>query len=317
MLNTLYRVYINYTMGVRGLQSFLRKMTKSSQVRKIEDLLDPNNQRLKIGIDISFYIYKWQGDIEKIVSFIRMLQGNQHRVLLAFDGRAEDGKLWEAQRRRDARDQELKNATAILSLLESEIDTLTEDEKNILEKKASDHQKKGWSLTRDLRQALKQRLFEEKIPMVKAKGEADGLLAAASSCGHLDIILSGDMDLLAMGAKILWTPSENGYEFREYHRQTILEELDLSDWQFRSMCAICFTEASQEQNMFDIYQAYQSIRVFKSLTKLQYKYPDWLTVWPDDSHIFYRSIDQVEPWIRDDQMPIYTAFLECQPMPYT
>ena len=304
-------------MGVRGLQSFLRKMTKSSKVRKIEDLLDPKNQRLKIGIDISFYIYKWQGDIEKIVSFIRMLQGNQHRVLLAFDGRAEDGKLWEAQRRRDARDQELKNATAILSLLESEIDTLTEDEKYMLEKKASDHQKKGWSLTRDLRQALKQRLFEEKIPMVKAKGEADGLLAAASSCGHLDIILSGDMDLLAMGAKILWTPSENGYEFREYHRQTILEELDLSDWQFRSMCAICFTEASQEQNAFDIYQAYQSIRVFKSLTKLQYKYPDWLTVWPDDSHIFYRSIDQVETWIRDDQMPIYTAFLECQPMPYT
>lgn len=304
-------------MGVRGLQSFIRKMTKSSKIRKIQDILDPTNQRLKIGIDISFYIYKWQGDVEKILSFIRKLQGNNHRILLAFDGRAEDGKAWEAQRRRDVRSKELKTATAILSLLETETDNLTEDQRWLLEKKASEHQKKGWSLTKELRQTLKQRLFEEMVPMVKAKGEADGLLAAASSCGDLDLILSGDMDLLAMGAKVLWTPTEDGYEFREYNRESILQELELTDWQFRSMCAICFTESSEEQNKFDIYQAYQSIRVFKSLTTLQYKYPDWLQVWPDESHIFYRTVDQVEPWIREDQLPIYTAFLECQPMPYT
>jgi hypothetical protein len=292
-------------------------MTSSSTSHTIKHLLDPSNQRLKIGIDISFYIYKWQGDIEKIVSFIRTLQSNHHRILLAFDGRAEDGKVWEAQRRRDVRSQELKTANAILQLLESEQSTLTEDQRFLLEKKASDHQKKGWSLTKELRHSLKLRLFEEKIPMVKAKGEADGFLAASSSCGHLDLVLSGDMDLLAMGAKVLWTPLEDGYTFREYNRESILQELELTDWQFRSMCAICFTESSEQQNKFDIYQAYQSIRVFKSLTTLQYKYPDWLQVWPDDSHIFYRSIDQVDPWIREDQLQIYNAFLECQPMPYT
>jgi hypothetical protein len=304
-------------MGVRGLQSFIRKMTTSNTCYTIQNLLDPKNQRLKIGIDISFYIYKWQGDVDKIVSFIRSLQSNHHRILLAFDGRAEDGKAWEAQRRRDVRSQELKTANAILQLLESEQSTLTEDQRFLLEKKASDHQKKGWSLTKELRQSLKLRLFEEKIPMVKAKGEADGLLAASSSCGHLDLVVSGDMDLLAMGAKVLWTPLEDGYTFREYNRESILEELELTDWQFRSMCAICFTESSEQQNKFDIYQAYQSIRVFKSLTTLQYKYPHWLQVWPTESHIFYRTIDQVDPWIRDDQLPIYKAFLDCQPMPYT
>jgi len=304
-------------MGVRGLQSFICKMKKKNKTRTIKNLLDPTNQRLKIGIDISFYIYKWQGDVEKIVSFIRELQGNKHRILLAFDGRAEDGKQWEAQRRRDARSQELQSAKTIRTLLETETDNLTEDQRWLLEKKASEHQKKGWSLTKESRQSLKQRLFEEKVPMVKAKGEADGFLAAASSCGELDLILSGDMDLLAMGAKVVWTPTEDGYSFREYNRESILEELGITDWQFRSMCAICFTESSEEQNKFDIYQAYQSIRVFKSLTTLQKKYPDWLQVWPDESHIFYRSVDIVEPWIRDDQLPIYKAFLECQPMPYT
>ena len=131
-------------MGVRGLQSFIRKMTKKNKTRTMKDLVDPTNQRLKIGIDISFYIYKWQGDVEKIVSFIRELQGNKHRILLAFDGRAEDGKQWEAQRRRDARSQELQSAKTIRTLLETETDNLTEDQRWLLEKQASEHQKKGW-----------------------------------------------------------------------------------------------------------------------------------------------------------------------------
>jgi len=299
-------------MGVRGLQSFVKQY---SIPKPFATLLDSNNQRLKIGIDISFYIYKWQADVDKILSFIRKLQGNNHRVLLVFDGRAEEGKAWEAQRRRTLRDQEKQAASTLLQYLEQE--HVTEEERFFLEKKVEEHQKKGWSLTRDVRQLLKERLFLEKIPMVKAKGEADGFLAAASSCGELDIVISGDMDLLAMGATCLWTPVEDGLQFREYNRTQLLQELGLSDWQFRSMCAICFTEASETQNSFNIRQAYQSIKVFRSLTQIQAKYPSWLKVWPDETHIFYRSVDKTEPWIREDQLPIYNAFLECLPMPYT
>jgi hypothetical protein len=153
--------------------------------------------------------------------------------------------------------------------------------------------------------------------MVKAKGEADGLLAAMSAKGDLDIVISGDMDLLAMGAKILWTPHEDGLNFCEYNREFILKELNLGDWQFRSLCAMCFTESSQQQNNFPIYQAYQMLKVFRSLSVLKEKYPEWLTVWPDDSHIFYRSVEEVDPWIREDQKHIYKAFLDFEPMPYT
>jgi len=301
-------------MGVRGLQSFVKQY---STPKTLKDLLDKNNGKLKIGIDISFYIYKWQGNIEKILQFIKQLQGNSHHILLAFDGRAEEGKAWEAQRRRTVREQELLSANAILEVLENEVNILTENERFLLERKVAEHQKKGWSLTRDIRQSLKERLFIEKVPMVKAKGEADGFLAAASCCGDLDLVISGDMDLLAMGAKVLWTPTEDGVHFREYNRGHILEILNLTDWQMRSMCAICFTEASEEQNALDIRQAYHSMRVYRSITVMQAKHGDWLKVWPDDSHIFYRSVDQVEPWIREDQIPIYRAFLNCEPMPYT
>ena len=298
-------------MGVRGLQNFIRQY---SEPRSLEDLLDPKNQKQKIGIDISFYLYRWQGDIERILKFIKSLQENKHHVILAFDGRAEDGKMWEAQRRRDAREVELQSANKILEMLETE--DLSDEQRFMLERKAAEHQKRGWSLTKEVRHAIKERFYIEKIPMVKAQGEADGLLASMSARGDLDIVISGDMDLLAMGARILWTPLEDCIHYREYNRDGILQELGMSDWQFRSLCAMCFTETSQEQNNFNIQQAYQMLKVFRSLTVLKQKYPQWLTVWPDDSHIFYRPVDRVEPWIREDQIEIYKAFLNYEPMPY-
>jgi hypothetical protein len=300
-------------MGVKGLQNFLKKYSVS---RSLNDLLDRKNQKLRIGIDISFYIYRWQADVEKIIDFLRKLEENKHRIILVFDGRAEEGKIWETQRRKEARENEMKSADSIYELLRTEED-ITDDQRFLMEQLASQHQKKGWNLTKDVRRSLKERLYVEKIPMVKAKGEADGLLAAMSARGDLDLIISGDMDLLAMGTKTLWTPHEDGLTFSEYDRAKILEELKLGDWQFRSLCAMCFTETCQQQNNFSIQQAYQMLKVFRSLSVLKQKYPEWLTVWPDDLHIFYRSVDQVDSWICDDQRHYYTAFMNCEPMPYT
>jgi len=300
-------------MGVRGLQSFVKH---HSVPKTLSDLLAFSFRKQRIGIDISYYIYKWQGDIDRILDFIKTLNMNGHRVILAFDGRAEDGKQWEAQRRRAAREEELKSAQNIQTVLESS-ETIPEDERRQLEQKAAEHQKRGWSISRDLRSNIKLRFYEEKIPMIKAKSEADGLLASMCANDVLDIVISGDMDLLAMGAKLLWTPVDDGLNFREYNREEILQRLSLGDYQFRSMCAMCFTEASADPTIFDIRQAYQAMRLFRNISTIKLKHPDWLNLWPDDSHIFYRSINDPTTWLRDDQIPIYKAFVACEPMPYT
>jgi hypothetical protein len=125
------------------------------------------------------------------------------------------------------------------------------------------------------------------------------------------------MDLLAMGSKSLWTPIEDGLSFREYNRNDILEHLSLGDYQFRSMCAMCFTEATADPTIFDIRQAYQAMRLFRNITTIKQRHPEWLKNWPDDHHIFYRKINNPEEWLREDQIPIYKAFINCEPMPYT
>jgi hypothetical protein len=300
-------------MGVRGLQSFVRQY---SVPRTLEELMEHPLRKQRIGIDISYYIYKWQGDIDRILEFIKSLYKNNHRIILAFDGRAEDGKQWEAQRRRTAREEELKSAQNIQDVLES-ADNISDEHRKELEQKVVEHQKRGWSISRDLRTNIKRRFYEEKIPMVKAKSEADGLLASMCANDVLDIVISGDMDLLAMGAKKLWTPIDDGLTFREYNRDELLERLFLGDYQFRSMCSMCFTEASADPTIFDIRQAYQAMRLFRNITTIKQKHPEWLKVWPDDSHIFYRSINNPEDWLREDQIEIYKAFINCEPMPYT
>ena len=59
------------------------------------------------------------------------------------------------------------------------------------------------------------------------------------------------------------------------------------------------------------------MRLFRNITTIKLKHSDWLKTWPDDNHIFYRSISKPEDWLRDDQLPIYKAFINYESMPYT
>ena len=296
-------------MGVRGLMSWLKPYAR---YESYDTLL---KKKFRIAIDISYYMYKWQANHEKIVEFIERLQKAGHHIILVFDGRAADGKQWEAQRRRTAREEEQKAATKIMDEI-TKNEGLTNQQKTHLEKVAAEHLRRGWHLTKDIRHTVKRSFYRKGIPMVKASTEADGLLAALSNRGDVDIVISGDMDVLAMGTKLLYTPVGDGKNFMVFERETILQKLNLSDYQFRSMCAMCFTEMREEQEFLDVRQAYQGLRVFRSFEVLKKKHPEWLKVWPDDQHIFYHSVDTLTEWLRDDQEVFYKAFLNGEKMPY-
>ena len=297
-------------MGVRGLMSWLKPY---SRYEAYEQLL---GKKLRIAIDISYYMYKWQANHERIVEFIENLQNVGHRVILVFDGRAADGKQWEAARRRNVREEEQKAATKIMDELSNNT-TLSDNQKTHLEKVAAEHMRRGWHLTKDIRHSVKRSFYRKGIPMIKATTEADGLLAALSNRGDIDIVISGDMDVFAMGTKTLYTPTGDGTNFLVFEREPILQRLGLSDYQFRSMCAMCFTEMREEQEFLDVRQAYQGLRVFRSFEVLKKKHPEWLKVWPDNQHIFYHSVDTLTEWLREDQEVYYKAFQNGEKMPYT
>lgn len=298
-------------MGVRGLLSWLKPYAKTLRA---SELVAPPMRR--IAIDISYYLYKWQGDKQRILAFLQTFQNAGHRILLTFDGRAADGKQWEAQRRRTVRDEAQNKATALFLELERNQE-LSDEQRRHIERQANEQQRLGWRLTKEIRNEVKHLLYEHKVPMLKAETEADGLLAALSVRSDVDVVISGDMDVFAMGARTQYVPIGDGTQFLVFERDPILQELGLTDYQFRSMCAMCFTEMREKEEYLDIRQAYQGMRVFRSYDALKKKHPEWLQVWPEDDHIFYHNMDTLTEWLREDQFPIYECFRDGKPMPYT
>jgi 5'-3' exonuclease len=295
-------------MGVRGLFSFLKGKGCAININKIETLIPK-----RIGIDISYYMYRWQADSQKVLNLIESLK--PHKIILIFDGKAPSEKQHEHERRKQIRDDDNTTAKQIRESLLNCVD-LSEEQKNLLERKAEEYEKRGWQNTKEVRHAFKNALYEAKIPLLKSKGEADPLLVGLATAGELDIVISGDMDLLVLGVPILWCPIGTTNTFHVFNRERILEDIGLTDIQFRSFCAMCCTDYTDSSQKLEILKAYQSMRVYKSMAVIKEKYPNWLNDWPTQSHPFLIGVGNPDLYILDEQVPWYNAWKNGEEMPY-
>jgi len=294
-------------MGVRGLFSFLKPKSTYLTLESVKE-----SKPLRIGVDISYYIYKWQSSSEKVLAFIESLK--PHKVILIFDGRAPDEKQQETNRRRTIREDDIAMAKTLRESINS-VD-LTEQQKAHLERTADQYERRGWQNTKEIRHAFKEILYKNKIPLLKSKGEADSLLVSMAVNGELDVVISGDMDLLVLGLPLQWCPNGDGISFREFRRETILDELGLSDIQFRSFCAMCSTDYTQEEQYLDIRTAYHGIRVFKTIKNVEARHPEWLKEWPSQEHPYFQKTLASLEWVLEEQVSWYKAWLADEPMPY-
>lgn len=296
-------------MGVRGLFSFLKP---KSTIASVDDLIR-QTCNLKIAIDISYYIYKWQANPEKVLEFINPLINAKHTVLLIFDGKASDSKQNECLKRKQSRDENIQVANTLKEQIKTN-DTLSTEQINQLETIIYQYERRGWQCSRDDRHAFKKRLYEEGVPILKCKGEADWLLTSLSYYDEVDIVISGDMDLLVLGTKLQYVPIQDGTQFQVFNRIHVLSELGINDIQFKSFCAMCSTE---KESHLDIRDAYHGIRVYKTIENLKKLHESWLNEWPTSSHIYLLPITKPITWIREDEMERYIAWKNNKKMPYT
>ena len=296
-------------MGVRGLFSFLKPYGNNINIHTIT-----NMPQQRIGIDISYYMYRWQGDSQKVLDFIESLK--PHKIILIFDGRAPSDKQHEHERRKQIREDENTTAKQIRESLSTCTD-LSEDQRSLLERKAEEYEKRGWQNTKEIRHAFKTALYKAKVPLLKSKGEADPLLVSLATAGELDIVISGDMDLLVLGLPTLWCPIGTTKNFNAFNREKVLADLGLTDIQFRSFCALCCTDYIHSDQRLEIITAYQSMRIYKSISTIKEKHPNWLKEWPTQSHPFLIGVGNPDLWILDEQLPWYNAWKKGDEIPYT
>ncbi len=298
-------------MGVRGLYTFLKNYAPIVSFQELSII--PNR---KYGLDISQIIFKYKGDHNKILSYIQMFESANQKILCVFDGKSEEYKQDEMERRNKMREEKAKDAQKIKDLLEKFSTDLSIQEKKVLEEKYEIFSKSGWQLTQELRHGIKRLLYEKYIPLIKSTVEADSLLAQLSQKRHLDFVISGDMDLLALGTQCLCIPYSTDDRFYLVHRDKFLEFLELDDTSFRQLCALCSTDVKKSRQPPSFQEALPYFQKYKNLETLRAKYPDYVQSWPSDNHIFYRTYTNIEDLIIKEDQERMKCFQTNQPMPY-
>lgn len=297
-------------MGVRGLYSFL-KCKGTPQTYNDLCSVEP----LRIGIDASYFIYKFQANSREMLEYLLPLIESGHQCILIFDGQMPQSKQSEVDRRKTDREHELTMASTLKHHLDGSLN-LTDQQRSYLMHVIGQHEKRGWQCSREERHQFKELLYESFVPLLKAKGEADELLASLCVHGDVDIVISGDMDLLVLGTPYLFVPQKDPYSFRVFDRDQLLKDINCTDQQFREFCAMCGTEISSRSNSIDIRVACQYILTYRSLARVQKKFPDLLAHWPTIESALLKDLQDPSVYVREEEMQRYECWKQGLTMPY-
>jgi 5'-3' exonuclease len=182
-------------MGIRGAWTTFRKLFK-----KINPLdLEPK----RIGIDMFSLIYTHRTSLDELMDLLKSWCLKGHSLVCVWDGNAPKDKHEIIEQRRSVRESAIDSRLNLETYLETfEKDLSDEDIKN-LKSAISSLSWQGWHLTGSLKRMIKEKLGDT-IYHIYASGEADDVLIKMASENAIDIIMTLDSDLFAMGGERIW-----------------------------------------------------------------------------------------------------------------
>ena len=226
-------------MGIRNLNRYLRDNCKSS-IRCI-NMADLSGKR--IAIDISIYLYKYEADnalLENMYSMLSIFRHYNIIPIFIFDGKPPPEKKALLIKRRENREDAQTEYNKLKKQLENRDDN--EDNHDIIVSMAQ------------LKQTIVQ-LKKEQIEKVKsliiaygstyydAPGEADELCALLVIKKNVWACLSEDMDMFVYGCtRVLRYFSLISHTAVLYYTKGILEELNMSQTEFKEICVLSGTD---------------------------------------------------------------------------
>ena len=226
-------------MGIRNLNRYLRDNCKSS-IRCI-NMADLSGKR--IAIDISIYLYKYEADnalLENMYSMLSIFRHYNIIPIFIFDGKPPPEKKALLIKRRENREDAQIEYNKLQKQLENRDDT--DDNHDIIVSMAQ------------LKQTIVQ-LKKEQIEKVKsliiaygstyydAPGEADELCALLVIKKKVWACLSEDMDMFVYGCtRVLRYFSLISHTAVLYYTKGILEELNMSQTEFKEICVLSGTD---------------------------------------------------------------------------
>lgn len=182
-------------MGIRGAFTTLRKAFHPIQPLELKSL--------NIGIDMFSLVYTHRACLDELLELLKSWATHGHILKCVWDGTAPKEKQDIIGQRRSARDSAMDKKKDLEEYLEKFESQLDDTDVKHLKSAITSLSWQGWHLSGSLKRQI-QGALGETIQHVYASGEADDLLIEMNVKGNIDIIMSLDSDLVAMGSPRVW-----------------------------------------------------------------------------------------------------------------
>ena len=265
-------------MGIRNLNRYLKESCPDS-IRCI-NLVELSGKR--IAVDISIYLYRYEAENALLENMYVMLSIFRHYNIIPifiFDGKPPPEKKELLNKRKEEREDAQEEYEKLKKLLESN------NEYNYKQDIITSMDK----LKRQIVQMNKEKIEKVKALIraygaiyYDALGEADELCALLVIKKKVWACLSEDMDLFVYGCtRVLRYFSLIGHTVVLYYTKGILEELDMTQKEFKEVCILSGTDynidADGNNEKVNLTQTFKYFRKFKINNPTDDFY-EWLSI---------------------------------------
>jgi len=182
-------------MGIRGLWTTFRKL-----FNPIEPL-DVSSK--KIGIDMFSLVYTHRTALDELLELLKSWSKKGHTLTCVWDGTAPKDKQEIIGQRRSARECAMEKKSELEEYLDKFEGQLNEHDIKHLKAAITSLSWQGWHLTGSLKREIQEKLGQE-VKHIYAPEEADDMLLKMLDNKEIDIIMTLDSDLFAMGGEHIW-----------------------------------------------------------------------------------------------------------------
>ena len=182
-------------MGIRGLWTTFRKLFNSIEP------LDISSK--KIGIDMFSLVYTHRTALSELLELLTSWSKKGHILTCVWDGTAPKDKQEIIGQRRNARESAMDTKNELEEYLEKFEGQLNEHDIKHLKTAITSLSWQGWHLTGSLKREIQEKLGQE-VKHIYAPEEADDMLLKMLDNKEIDIIMTLDSDLFAMGGQHIW-----------------------------------------------------------------------------------------------------------------
>lgn len=233
-------------MGIKGLFTFLKRWEQPIEIKELI-------KNKSVGLDIFWFIHQSKGDLTALQTSLAIFLQYASTVHVVLDGTETSPERREVLEER--RDKRHKIIAIMEEIMEAPIMEIRDQK--ILERHLQQLKRQIWKPSRIYIDQIKCWLIDQDVIIHEPKGEADQTLIELERARNIDLIITNDSDLIALGAETVLRMNgpERGVMYSKSH---LRQQLGCTIQQWDDFMYLC-----RHMKEPDMILAYSLIRVYR------------------------------------------------------